>query len=409
MLLRDSSISSGSSAPSPARTRRRALIAGSAAVILAAGTAAVLVAAPASHPAAKHHVAAQAASGAKSAHLAASTCSGPAGAAYVALPGYQAFDAIDTANCEITQSYNVDDPQVPGFSGDTNYAGTDEAVAIHGDTLYFAVTGENQVAIINAATLNPKDYNPAETIIQVGFNPGDLAVTPDGSQLWVADTGPQTGPSSPTAISVISTATDKVTATLRLPVAPAQIAFSPSGATAYVTTADGLWVFNTATAHVTHVIPGLGDPHGVAVSPDGSTVYVTNTNGGKLEVINAATDKITGTIGVGQLPWQVAISSDGKTVYVADPDSNQVSVISASSGTVTSSISIPGDPDTVGLTPDGSQLWVGGLTSGIMTVLNTATHDVVGTINVGNDGPNSGDGNEPTSIVLTATPTPTGS
>src|SRR3984885_3166088 len=206
-------------------TKRRALWAGSAAVVLAAGAAAALTSGPAAH-----------------------------GAAYVALPGYQAFDAIDTANCDITQSYNVDDPQVPGDSGDYNYAGTDEAVAIHGDTLYFAVTGENQVAIINAATLNPKDYNPAETIIQVGFNPGDLAITPDGSQLWVADTGPQTGPSSPTAISVISTATDKVTATLRLPIAPAQIAFSPSGATAYVTTADGLWVFNTATAHVTDVI-----------------------------------------------------------------------------------------------------------------------------------------------------------
>src|ERR1700677_1996250 len=267
MLLRDSSVSSEASGPGPARTRRRALIAGSAAVILAAGTAAVLIAVPASRPAAKHPVAAAAASGAKSAHLAASTCSGPTGAAYVALPGYQAFDAIDTANCEITQSYNVDDPPVPGDSGDYNYAGTDEAVAIHGDTLYFAVTGEDEVAVIDAATLNPKDYSPAETDIHVGFNPGGLAVTPNGSQLWVADTGPQTGPSSPTAISVISTATDTVTGTVPLPTAPAQIAFSPSGATAYVTTADGLWVFDTATEHLTDVIRGLGDPFGVAVSP----------------------------------------------------------------------------------------------------------------------------------------------
>jgi len=36
-------------------------------------------------------------------------------------------------------------------------------------------------------------------------------------------------------------------------------------------------------------------------------------------------------------------------------------------------------------------------------------HVITGTINVGNDGPNSGDGNEPTRIVLTMTPTPTGS
>ena len=400
MSLRDSS--------GPGPIRRRALIAGSAAVILAAGTAAVLAAAPATHPAAQHQ-AGNGSQGAKSARLASSTCSGPVGAAYVALPGYQAFDAIDTANCDITQVYNVDDPQVPGDAGDYNYAGTSEAVAIHGDTLYFAVTGEDQVAVIDAATLNPKDYSPAETDIHVGFDPGDVAVTPDGSQLWVADTGPQTGPSSPTAITVISTATDKVTATLPLPTAPAQITFSPSGATAYVTTADGLWVFDTATEHVTDVIRGLGDPFGVAVSPDGSTVYVTNTDQGQVEVIDAATDKVTGTIGVGQLPWQLVVSSNGKTVYVADPDSNQVSVISTSSDTVTSTISLSGDPDTLALTPDGSQLWVGGLTSGIITVLDTATESVVGTINVGDDGANSGDGNEPTSIVLTTTPTPGGS
>ena len=86
------------------------------------------------------------------------------------------------------------DPQVPGDSGDYNYASSDEGVAIHGNTLYFADTGNNMVSVIDAATLNPKNYNPAETDIHVGFNPADLAVSPDGTQLWVADTGPQTDP-----------------------------------------------------------------------------------------------------------------------------------------------------------------------------------------------------------------------
>ena len=396
------------------RTRRRALIAGSSVVVLAAAAAIALATVPASHPAAQDQAtgavkATKVVKGFKSARLDASTCSGPAGAAYVALPGYQAFDAIDTANCYITQTYNEADPQVPGFSGDTNYSGTDPQVAIHGDTLYFAAAGDDEVAVINAANLNPKDYNPPETDIHVGFDPSGLAVTPDGSQLWVADTGPQTHSDSPTAITVISTATLKVTATLRLPVSPAQITFSPSGATAYVTTPDGLWVFNTATERVTDVIRGLGDPFGVTVSPDGSTVYVTNTEAGLVEVINAATNKVTGTIQVGQMPWQLTLTANGKTLYVTDPDSNEVSVISTSSDKVTSTIPVAGDPVSLALTPDGSQLWVGGLTSGIITVLDTATESVVGTINVGNDGPNSGDGDEPTSIVMTTNPTPGGS
>ena len=62
----------------------------------------------------------------------------------------------------------------------------------------------------------------------------------------------------------------------------------------------------------------------------------------------------------------------------------------------------------VALTPDGSELWVGGLTSDIVTVFNTSNDTPVGTFNVGFGGANSGDGDEPTGIVLTSTPTPGG-
>jgi len=379
-------------------TKRHALVAGGAAVLLAAGTATIIT------------VTSQGSSGgARTAHLASSTCTGPAGAAYVALAGYQSFDAIDTSNCSYIQNYNVGDPQVPGDSGDYNYVSSPQGIAIHGNTLYFADTGNDMVSIVDAATLNPKNYNPAETDIHVGINPDDLAVSPDGTQLWVADTGPQTGPGAPTNIEVISTATDGVTATLSLPSAPEQVAFSPSGATVYVTTAAGLWVFNTATHQVTSVIRGLGDPHGIAVSPDGSTVYVTNTADNVVEVIDAATAKVTGTIPVGQLPWGLALSAKGGTLYVADPDSNQVSVISTATDAVTSTISLAGGPDTLALTPDGSQLWICGLTSSILTVVNTSNDSVVGSLNLGGDGANSGDGMDPTDIVMTTTPTPGGS
>jgi YVTN family beta-propeller protein len=305
----------------------------------------------------------------------------------------------------------VGDRQVPGTgTSDFNYDSSEEGVAISGDTLYFADTGNDTVAVINAADLNVNNYeNPAETLIQVGFSPENLAVTPDGSQVWVADSGPQTGQPSLGGISVISTATDRVTATLHLPTDPRVIAFSPSGATAYVTAGDGLLVINTATLKVVTVIRGLGNPEGVAVSPDGKTVYVTNTVQNQVDVIGAAASKVTGAIKVGQMPWQVVVSSDGKTVYVADGDSNAISVISTASDTVTNTISDPGDPVSLALTPDGSQLWAGGLTSGIVTVFDTANDSLVGSFNVGYGGePNAGDGEEPTGIVLTTTPTPGG-
>ncbi|MGC1286097.1 MAG: beta-propeller fold lactonase family protein, partial [Streptosporangiaceae bacterium] len=126
-----------------------------------------------------------------------------------------------------------------------------------------------------------------------------------------------------------------------------------------------------------------------------------------VDVIQAATNRVSGTIKVGEMPWQLALSSNGGTLYVADGDSNAISVISTKSDTVTDTISDAGDPVSLALTPDGSQLWVGGLTSGIVTVFDTANDSLVGSFNVGYGGEaNAGDGEEPTGIVLTSTPTP---
>jgi YVTN family beta-propeller protein len=380
---------------------RRMITAGAAAVALAAaGTAMATVLAA-------HHSVADSHARSPKARLAAASCGGPAGAAYIAVAGYQAFDAVNTANCDLVQQYNVGDTQVPGDPGDFNYDSTDEGVAMYGSTLYFADTGNDTVAVLDSADLNVDNYeSPAEKLIHVGFDPGDLAVTPDGSQVWVADTGPQTGLPSLGGISVISATAEKVISTLNLPTDPREIAFSPSGGTAYVTTSDGLWVINTHTLKVVTVIRGLGDPEGVAVSPDG-TVYVTNTLQGLVDVISGATNMVTGTVQVGDQPWQLVVSSSGSTVYVADSDSNAISVISTATNMVTNTISDPGDPVSLALTPDGSELWVGGLTSGIVTVFDTSNDSLVGSFNVGyGQEPQSGDGEEPTGIVTTTTPTP---
>ena len=329
-----------------------AAAAGAAAVLV---IAAVLTVSDLSHPGASHR-------GAR-ARLAASTCSGPTGAAYVSDSGWDGFSAIDTATCQVIQTYNVGDTQVPGDPGDYNYSSTNEGIAVSGGNLYFADTGTSNVAVIATSSLDPSNYNPPEQLINVGMFPQDVAVTPDGKQVWVAETGPQTSPSSPSGVSVISTASDKVTAHLPVGGQPSQVAFSPSGAIAYVVTADGLWLLRTATEKPVGVIHGLGDPHGIVVSPDGSTLYVTDTQAGTVAVINAATRAVTHTIRVGQLPWQMAIS------------------------------------------PNGQQLWIGQSTAAFVTVLDTATDTTVGSINLGGPTPQSGDGYEPTGIALVSTPT----
>ena len=186
---------------SPRITRPRAAMAGGAAFVV---VAAVAVSLSLSHST-------SAAGPAKAdkpinARLSSSSCTGPAGAAYIATAGYQAFDAVDTNNCYEVQQYNVGDPAVPNTgTSDTNYSSTDEGVALFGNTLYFADTGNDTVAVVPSQSLNPDDYvDTPETLIKVGVNPEGVAVSPDGSQVWVADTGPQTGLPSLGAISVTS-------------------------------------------------------------------------------------------------------------------------------------------------------------------------------------------------------------
>lgn len=376
--------------------RKRTVILGASALVCAVGTGGGLaISGSAAHPASPAHVT-----------LTSSSCHGPAGAAYVAEPGYQAFGAVNTANCQVVQTYNVDDLPVPGDSGDTNYTGSDPGIALSGTTLWFAVAATDNVAAIDTTTLDPGNYSPAETLIHVGYMPDALAATPDGSQVWVIESGPQTSTSPLWGISVIDTSASKVAGRIKVIGDPTDVAFSPDGKDAYVTTSNGLYIYKVANRRQVGFVPGLGSPKSVAVAPDGSAVYVTETSDAKLATISTATDQVVRTTHVGQEPWQAVVSSDGSTVYVANPDSDSISVVSASTGHVENTYSVRGVPDTLGLTPNGKQLWVAGDDSGIMTVINTATGHRVGSTSLGGNGANSGDGLDPTGVVLTATPTP---
>jgi YVTN family beta-propeller protein len=377
-------------------------------VALAVGGVAAVLARPGAQ-AARHAGSGAVAAARQSTHGAKSSprCSGPTGAAYLAEAGYQAFAAVETSNCDLVQTYNVDDPQVPGDTGDYNYSGTDEGLALHGGTLWFAVTGTSNVAAIETAQLNPKNYSPAEKLIPVGLFPEALAVTPNGQQVWVADTGPQTTTSPESGLTVIDATTYKVVASLPLAGSPTDVTFSPTGADAYVTSSQGLYAYDTTTRKLAWHVSGLGDPESVVTSPSGHVLYVTETSENELAMINPSNGDVMHTTWVGHLPWQCAVSPNGSTVYVATPDSDDVIVVDASTAKVSHKIFIRGNPDTLAVTPNGSELWVGNEAGGTLTVVNTSTDGIVGGLNLGGYGPQSGDGLEPTGIVLTTTPTPT--
>ena len=291
-------------------------------------------------------------------------------------PSYYAYVAASTGD-EIIE-VNVAKAAIVGEIS-TN-ADTADGIALtpNGSTAYIAETGQYYVVADDLAT-------KAQTKIEVGAYPEDVAVSPSGKVVYATVTGGDTGPGGSDEVAVIDPATNKVTADIKVGPAPRQVVFSPDGSTAYVTTENGIYEISTATSSVVRVIRDVaaGGSQGIAVSPNGSTLYVTNPDAGTVLAIDAASGKITGRAAGEAEPEAVAVTPNGDTLYVADMNSDSVSVLSAATLKSTGTISVGRLPMSVTVSPDGSQIWVGNGFSGSVSVIATATNSIVATVGGG--------------------------
>ena len=101
---------------------------------------------------------------------------------------------------------------------------------------------------------------------------------------------------------------------------------------------------NTTTNTITgYITSGIDEPKGVAFSPSGAYAYVTNFGSGNVAIINTVTGAVTGSINSGiSNPYGVAFSPSGTYAYVANPVYNNVIIINTASNTVTGSITAGG-------------------------------------------------------------------
>jgi YVTN family beta-propeller protein len=254
--------------------------------------------------------------------------------------------------------------------------------------------------------------------IPVGRTPDALAVTPDGSRVYVANFGGST-------VSVIDTATNTVIATITVGSGPGGVAVTPDGSRLYITNSgnETVSVIDTTTNTVIGSPIRVGPiPAGVAVTPGlrrvgdkdrrdeqedkamASKVFVANNFVNTVSVIDTATNTVIATITVGSGPGGVAVTPDlrrdgdgdrrderedkarASKVYVANHNDNTVSVIDAATNTVIGSpITVGNDPYGVAVTPNGRRVYVTNRSSNTVSVIDTATNTVIGSpIPVGN-------------------------
>jgi phospholipase C len=273
-----------------------------------------------------------------------------------------------------------------------------------GSQVWVTESGTNTVSVISTTASTPAIIN---TIV-VGIYPHGIAITPDGKTAYVANTGPNTGPGGSQTVSVLDVASQTESGTIEVGEAPQIVTVSPDGSLVFVTCADGVYVITTASGSVSKVRERLHQPHGVAVTPDGNHAWITDSERDEVVVITTSGLRTVSRIGVGRTPWNTAFSSDGSSAYVTNSNDNTVSVIDTATQRVAEAIGLgsftytdtvttftqPNQiPTAIALAPDNRYMWVACNVSGSLVVIDTTTNSLKTTAQIGL-------GTEPTSIAF---------
>lgn len=233
-----------------------------------------------------------------------------------------------------------------------------------------------RVVVISTAT------NTVVATIPLGRSASDVAFTPDNRRAYV------TGESG---LTVIDTTARRVIATVPLGDIALDSAVSPDGTRVYtpiralvgVGSEYSLKVTSTATNRVTKSLrlrTGGVPPNQVIFAPNGR-IAMLDTG----EVIDTSDDTLSHTITL-RLVADFEFTPDSDRIYFADfcfpNDQGSIDLVDVASGRIVSRVSTGGNPRSLDLTGDGTRLYV--TVTGAITELDATTGRVLDTFGVAN-------------------------
>jgi YVTN family beta-propeller protein len=174
--------------------------------------------------------------------------------------------------------------------------------------------GAGTLSEIDTASKPPSVVNT----ITVGAYPTGVAVSPDGSRVWV--TNNQGG--FVDEIDTTTTPPSLVNSIVSIG-SPSGIVVSPNGRSVWVAGGSSLSKISTATGLVVGTVSLFGEAIGVAISPDGLRVWVTDVGGNAGKTVseidatsNPPAEINSVTVRTG--PWGIAVSPNNSSVWVAN-------------------------------------------------------------------------------------------
>jgi YVTN family beta-propeller protein len=249
------------------------------------------------------------------------------------------------------------------------------------DQTHIYVAVGSAVDVIDTAT-----NSLVGTITGVGPEANSVTIAPNGLFGYVAN-----GSTSADSVSVFSTTTNRVVATVPTGFPVGNVSVTPNGAFAYASgTGSTIAIINTSTNTVesTFSIPvppgGFNGNSAPVFNSSGSLGYVAqdvaSVTPGTVTVISIPSNATVATIQVGTQPEDMVITPDGTYAYVSNRGSSTVSVIDTSNNTVIATVPVGIQPNSIAITPDGAFAYVANLTSNTLSVIQTSTNSVVATI-----------------------------
>jgi YVTN family beta-propeller protein len=161
-------------------------------------------------------------------------------------------------------------------------------------------------------------------------------------------------------ISVIDTATDKVTDTLRFGKKPRGIAISRTArACICPIRPDALVVVDTAKREIVATVPLGESPEAIYLSPDGKWLSVAIEENDSVAIVDTTSLKVDRRIKMkGKNPEHAVWSPDGKWLYVSAEEADSVDIVDVAKGEVVKSVKVGDRPRGIGFLPDGTRAYV---------------------------------------------------
>lgn len=244
---------------------------------------------------------------------------------------------------------------------------------------YVSNDGSNEIQVIDLAA--------GEELTRIPVPPGPfgLALTPDGTQLWVPLDVSR-------SVAIIDTTTGALFRSVELPDdSLLDVAIHPDGKTAYLLSGRGvLYAMDVASTEVTGVL-GIGGEQveRMRLTPDGTELWIADEANGAVAIVDTGLFRVVGRVEAGQTAADIAFTPDNRLALVADLTGGHIHLVNRADRKVVDSIDLEGGmPRSVAVGPDGDPACITLYESDRVLVLDLAEGQIVSEFGGCFDGPN---------------------